>query len=133
MALSDPVFEISPLDGGVTYVRLTGDVDVAVESRVQSLLDGLVRKGHKCLLVDLTDVSFIDSAGLGVLLDTAKQLRPGRFAVVCPDDAMRGMFELVGLNLLFLVDETVDQAVRHLRPGRRLAPRSRAPRPQTRS
>ena len=127
MTTSDPLVRTEPLDRGVTRVRLSGAVDIAVAGELRRSLVKLVRDGHTRLLIDLSGVSFIDSTGLGVLLHTVKQLRPkrGRLAVACPDPTMRRLFELIGHNLLFPVEETLDQAIAHLTPrhsGR--APRS---------
>jgi anti-sigma B factor antagonist len=96
-------------------------VDISGTRALQQSLEGLVDEGHTRLLIDLTDVTFIDSSGLGVLLHTFKllQRRRGRLAVLCPDPAMRGLFELVGQNMLFPVDETLEQALRALTPSRR--------------
>ena len=118
--MSDSQIKTSDLDRGVTRVHLVGEVDIATAERLQRALDDLIRDGHTRLLVDLTDVSFIDSTGLGVLLHTVKQLRRrrGRLVVLCPDPTMRGLFELVGHNLLFPVDETLERALTHLRPRR---------------
>jgi anti-sigma B factor antagonist len=128
MASSDSLCQISSLDGGVTYVQLSGDVDLAVELELREELSELVNDGHKRVVVDLTDVSFIDSAGLAVLLHISGKLRRGRgLAVVCPNESMRGLFELVGLNLLFPIDDTLEDALRHVKPRRRFAPRSREP------
>lgn len=127
MTTSDPLVRTEPLDRGVTRVRLSGAVDIAVAGELRRSLVKLVRDGHTRLLIDLSDVSFIDSTGLGVLLHTVKQLRPkhGRLAVACPDPTMRRLFELIGHNLLFPVEETLDQAIRQLAPRRRgRAPRS---------
>src|SRR5256885_14814784 len=121
MTTTDPYPEISRLDRGDTRVRLAGEVDIATAPRLQGSLDDLVRDGHTRLLIDLSDATFIDSTGLGVVLRTVKELRRrhGRLAVLCPDPAMRGMFELVGHNLIFPVDERLDHALAHLRPRRR--------------
>jgi anti-sigma B factor antagonist len=118
--MSDSQVKTSNLDRGVTRVHLVGEVDIAIAERLQRALDDLIRDGHKRLLVDLTDVTFIDSTGLGVLLHTVKQLRRrrGRLVVLCPDPTMRALFELVGHNLLFPVDETLERALSHLRPRR---------------
>ena len=120
MARSNSLIQISSLERGVTHVRLSGEVDAAVAAPIQQALAGLVREGHTRLLIDLTDVSFIDSTGLGILLNTVRKLRRrrGRLAVACPNPMMRQLFELVGHNLLFPVDETVDQALHHLRERR---------------
>jgi anti-sigma B factor antagonist len=98
-------------------------VDISGARALQQSLEGLVGDGHTRLLIDLTDVSFIDSTGLGVLLHIVRRLRRrrGRLAVCCPDPVMRGLFELVGHNMLFPVEETLDQALRHLAPRRPFA------------
>jgi anti-anti-sigma regulatory factor len=71
----------------------------------------------------------MDSTALGILLDTVRKLRRrrGKLAVACPHDAMRNLFELVGHNLLFPVDETVDQAFSHLKSRRALRPQLSEP------
>ncbi len=121
MAMPDPIFQTSSLDRGVTHVRLAGEVDIEIAATLQQELAGLIRDGHTRLLIDLSDVSFIDSTGLGVLLHTVRNLRRrrGKLAVACPNPTMRGLFELVGHNLLFPVDDSVDQALAHLQPRRR--------------
>jgi anti-anti-sigma factor len=120
--------EISAVDRGVTRVALAGDLDIAAARALQQSLEGLIRRGHTRLVVDLTDVAFIDSTGLGILLRTNQELRRkrgGRLAVVCPDPAMRELFELVGHNMLFPVDDTLEKALLHVSPSRRFAPRRR--------
>jgi anti-sigma B factor antagonist len=109
---------------------LSGAVDIAVAGELRRELVKLVRDGHTRLLIDLSAVHFIDSTGLGVLLHIVKRLQPqhGRLAVACPDPTMRRLFELIGHNLLFPVDQSVDQALAHLAPRRRL-PRRRSPEP----
>jgi anti-sigma B factor antagonist len=128
MATRGDCFQINVLESGVTRVALGGDVDASVASELQESLEDLVHEGHTRLLVDLSDVSFIDSTALGVLLHTVKELRRrrGRLAVLCPDPKMRELFELVGHNLLFPVDESLDEALRHLRPRRRFGASPRA-------
>jgi anti-sigma B factor antagonist len=128
MQTPDPFFQTSSLEAGVTCVRLAGEIDLPLEQGLRQALDDLIQQGHTRLLVDLSDVSFIDSSGLGVLLHAAGRLRRrGGLAVVCPDPAMRGMFELVGLNLLFPVDQTLDEALHHLKPRRRFGQRQARP------
>jgi anti-sigma B factor antagonist len=125
MAASDSLFRIVTLDRGMTQVCLVGEVDASNADELRQSLADLVRQGNTRLLIDLTDVDFIDSTGLGVLLHTVKELRAqrGSLTVACPNPTIRELFELVGHNLLFPVDETVDQALAHLRPRRRFARR----------
>ena len=121
--------EIRELDHGVTEVALTGDVDLAVAPELQEQMDSLIIERKTRLVINLTDVSFIDSTALGTLLHTARHARRrrGRLAVVCPDPAMRGLFELVGLNLIFPVEDTLDGALSHLVSRRRFKRSSASP------
>jgi anti-sigma B factor antagonist len=121
MATPDSLFKTRRLDRGLTQVSLSGELDLGVAVVLRQAIDDLIRDGQVRLLIDLSDVSFLDSTALGVLLNTAKKLRRrhGRLAVVCPNPIMRQLFELVGHNMLFPVDESVDQALAHLRPERR--------------
>jgi anti-sigma B factor antagonist len=121
--------ETDQLDRDVTRVGLSGEVGIAVAGELQHTLDELIQEGHPRLLVDLSEATFIDSAALEVLLDTARQLRRprGRFAVLCPDPNMRSLFQLVGHNLIFPVDETLDRALAHLAARPRF---TRRPRPR---
>jgi len=56
--------------GNVAVITVTGDItlnkggDVLLKDKVQSLL----QQGHKNLLIDLSGVSYVDSAGLGELV-----------------------------------------------------------------
>ena len=56
--------------GNVAIIKVTGDItlnkggDVLLKDKVQSLL----QQGHKQLLIDLANVSYVDSAGLGELV-----------------------------------------------------------------
>jgi anti-anti-sigma factor len=108
--------ETEKLDRDVTHVALSGEVTLAVAPELRHTLDELRSADHPRILVDLTDTTFLDSTALQVLLDTARELRRprGRFAVLCPDPDLRSLFQLVGLNLIFPVDPTLEKALAHL-------------------
>ena len=57
------------LESSPVLVTLTGDIDVAVEGQLRGLLDGLRGLRLDRLVVDVQEVSFIDSAGAQPLLD----------------------------------------------------------------
>jgi anti-sigma B factor antagonist len=62
--------------GGATVIRPAGvrlDLEVAPEFR--AALVQLIKSGHRNLVVDLEDVGFIDSSGLGTLVSALKQLK----------------------------------------------------------
>ena len=105
---------IQPLkEGAPTWLaRLSGEVDVFVFPDIKDKLLGAVRAGHDRIIIDLKDVEYIDSSGLGVLVVTHKEARErgGRIAVVCPKPQLRRIFEITGLSKLFGVFYDLDAA-----------------------
>lgn len=56
-----------------SIVRLTGELDMATAPRFHAVLDELVAAGQRCVLVDLYELSFCDSAGLNAFVQGDKQ------------------------------------------------------------
>jgi anti-sigma B factor antagonist len=85
------------------------------------------------LLVDLSQATFIDSTGVGVLLGTVRRLRRrrGRLAVLCPHPFMQELFHLLGHNWIFPVEDTMERALTHLGAGPRFPRRRGSLRPST--
>lgn len=110
---------ILPLqEGDSTWIaRLSGEVDVFVFPDIKDTLLGAVRAGHDRIIIDLADVEYIDSSGLGVLVVTHKEARErgGRIAVVCPKPQLRRIFEITGLAKLFGVFNDLDGALLDVR------------------
>jgi anti-anti-sigma factor len=80
-------------------VRLAGELDMAAAFRLEPELDRLLAAGDvRALVLDLADVGFVDSAGLGALLSIRE--RTGRLgielAIARPSDAVRRLLELAG-------------------------------------
>jgi anti-anti-sigma factor len=58
---------------GYLHIRLEGQLDVASSADLRSALDSVV--GAAVVLIDLSEVSFLDSAGLGVLIGSIRRFR----------------------------------------------------------
>jgi anti-sigma B factor antagonist len=59
--------------GNATVVRLQGDFDLHAAAQVRTKLEGLVEEtGHE-VFIDLTEVDFLDSSGLGTLVGLQKR------------------------------------------------------------
>jgi anti-sigma B factor antagonist len=61
--------------GGVIVVTLHGDVDLESAGDVKQALTGSIENGAATVLVDLTGVTYVDSAGLGAIVGAAKRAR----------------------------------------------------------
>mgnify|MGYP001217602189 CR=1 FL=1 len=93
-------------EAGTWTLRASGEIDVATSPELRRELHQLVdRKG--AIVVDLRDVSFIDSSGLGVLVGTLKRLRerdPNETLVLEGlQDPVRKVFDITGLTELFAI------------------------------
>ena len=73
----------------------------------------LVADGSYRIVVSLESVDFIDSTGLGVLISGLKRVRThgGEFAVVCSEPRLMKVFEITGLDTVFNVVPTLDDAL----------------------
>nr|WP_246336646.1 STAS domain-containing protein [Flexivirga oryzae] len=100
-------------EGDFTVIRLVGDVDVSAAGRLRDALLRLITDTSEKVLVDLTDVPFMDSTGLGVLVARLKQLRldGGDLALVIPSERLLRNFRITGLDRVFHIYPTVAEAV----------------------
>ncbi|MEO8605351.1 MAG: STAS domain-containing protein [bacterium] len=87
---------------GCVRVVLRGRLDAAWSASVQDALSDCVRAGQHQIELDLSQVAFISSAGIRVLLITFRQLNAiqGRLAIVEASDEVREVIELSGLRAL---------------------------------
>jgi anti-sigma B factor antagonist len=94
-------FEIVPEDGpDGTVLRAQGEVDVMTAPKLSAEIDSLLRTGRGDVIIDLTETTFLDSAGLHVLLNAARRLtrRTRRLRVVCGPGPVRHVIELARLG-----------------------------------
>jgi anti-sigma B factor antagonist len=98
---------------GWAILSVGGEVDVATAPRLREQLIDLVNGGHHRIVVDLSDVEFLDSTGLGVLVGALKRVRTqdGDLALVCTESRILKVFEITGLTKVFTMYESVDEAV----------------------
>jgi anti-sigma B factor antagonist len=111
------------LPGDLIVIKLEGEVDLYAAPELKDHVNGAIERGHNKLILDLSEATFIDSTTLGILVSGMKRLRPrgGMLAVLCPDPTMARIFDITGLNRMFSVHDTLDDAITALED----APRAR--------
>jgi anti-sigma B factor antagonist len=84
---------------GVELLRVEGELDIATAARLISVLNSSVAEAIKSVVVDLTEVGFMDSTGLALLINAHRRLSLRRkgFAVVCPPGPLRRVFEITDM------------------------------------
>jgi anti-sigma B factor antagonist len=98
---------------GVGVVTVAGEVDVYTAARLRTALDEEIAAGRTHLVVDLDAVSFLDSTGLGVLVGRLKVVRnhSGWLRIVCTEDRVLRVFRITGLDAVFGIHESVQDAL----------------------
>ena len=98
-------------DGPTVVVSLSGEIDVAAAPAVRERLEAAADRAD-ALVVDLTQVTFIDSTALGVLIGIHKQCSASgtsiRLAVSEP--RILKVFEITGLTDLFSISPSLAEA-----------------------
>ena len=103
----------------VTVARLAGEVDLEGIAGLREELAAAVPKGDRGLVIDLTRVGYLDSAGLHLLHDTARTLAArgqSLRVVLAPGAVIAPLFEIVGMDQGVPVDASLDAAVDALAP-----------------
>ncbi len=100
-------------EGDVAVVSAMGEVDVFSAPGLDSELDALIAAGSSRLVVDLSEVAFLDSTGLGVLVKALKHAREadGWLHLVVTSDRIRKIFEITGLDASIPIFDTAQDAI----------------------
>jgi anti-sigma B factor antagonist len=97
----------------VTVVEVTGEIDVFSSPRLREMLLDVIDNGSDQLVVDLGEVTFLDSTGLGVLVGIYHRLRArnGSMTFVGANDRVRRVFHVTQLTKIFELHDTLDEAL----------------------
>ncbi len=89
-----------------------GELDVATAPELRSRLEEAMDRSQGSLVVDLLDVTFIDSTALGVLIAVGKECesRGISLRLVITEQRILKVFEITGLSDVFAIHPTVDDA-----------------------
>jgi anti-sigma B factor antagonist len=88
-------------------VRITGEVDIQTAPLLEERLQRVLDEGFSSLVVDLGEVSFLDSTGLSALIACLKRCEAGGGTVhlVSAQPNVRRVFEVTGLTAVFHMEE----------------------------
>ena len=107
------------LNGDAYVIALAGEVDLYTAPEFKERMVELIESGKKQIVVDLSQATFIDSTTLGVLVGGVKRLRPagGSLTLVCTDDNITKIFEITGLDRVFPIHGSRDEALEAIKSG----------------
>ena len=107
------------LNGDSYVISLAGEVDLYTAPEFKQQLLDVIGNGAREVVVDLSDTTFIDSTTLGVRVGGVKRLRPngGQLSLGCSDRNITKIFEITGLDRVFTIHPTRDEALAALAPS----------------
>lgn len=112
---TDVNFDVSEVEReGTPVLEVRGEVDVSTAPELREKLLALAEQGRTVAVVDLSEVSFVDSTALGVLVSGVKRLRSsgGDLRLVVTQPRISKVFEITGLTDVFSIFATAEEAVR---------------------
>ena len=105
--------DVAPRGAGVATVGLAGRLDLLSAAMVKDRLREAAAQGHAKLVVDLGEVEFIDSSGLGALIGGLKSARQagGDLRIARPRQQATMVLQLTTLDKVLRPYATVDEAL----------------------
>jgi anti-sigma B factor antagonist len=97
---------------GIAIVQLAGELDLYNAPDVRTALQEATADGPERVVVDLSEVEFIDSTALGVLIEARSRFADRKaFLLAAPGLETRRALEISGLDRHFAVHQSVDEAL----------------------
>ena len=100
-------------EGQVAIVELTGEIDLHRAPAVHKALLGACEKKPTQLVIDMIEVSYLDSSGIGVLVEVFRRTNAygGQFKLSGVGQRVRSVFEITRLDKFFKIFPTVAEAL----------------------
>jgi anti-sigma B factor antagonist len=101
------------VDSDTHVVAVTGEIDLFTAPEFKQRMSKPIEDGVAKLVVDLSATTFIDSSSLGVLIGAHRRLkqRDGSLVVVCDNEAIVKTFKITGLDGVFTLVPSLDDAL----------------------
>ena len=97
---------------GIAVLKVGGDVDLATVPALEAAIDEALIPKPMGLVIDLSEVGFLASAGLQALVATHTNISPSaHFAVVANSAATSRPIQLTGLDQIFALYPTLGEAL----------------------
>ncbi len=100
------------IDGGLHILQIAGEVDMARSPELRSVLAVHADAKRAALLIDFTEVKYIDSSGLATLVEYVQKSAAfgGRLALGGLSESVRTIFDMVRLDEIFTIRATLAEA-----------------------
>ena len=106
--------DVRPKGNNITMVVLRGEIGTETVSQFKDRIDAVVKEGHKRLIMDFQEVSYLNSMGLGVVAATLKKVKKdkGDLKLINLSPAVQDLFDLTRLTKVFDIFESEEDAIK---------------------
>ncbi|MGO4445938.1 STAS domain-containing protein [Mycobacterium sp. 2YAF39] len=121
MPLGDAAYSAPPAAGfsvvekwveRTVVVAAAGDLDLATVPELADAIQAAARKEPTALIVDLSRLDFLASAGMSLLIEAHRDIEPkARFGVVADGPCTSRPLKMIGLDSIFDLYSTLDEAL----------------------
>jgi len=89
------------------YIYISGSIYIEEATEMRENFIYLINKGHKMFVVDLAQVDYIDSTGLGMLVFARRQIlqKGGSMTITGLQGLVKDLFEMTRLDILFEIQQ----------------------------
>lgn len=94
-------------EDGRVCISIAGEADIFTAPDMKEKINSSVEKTEHHLCIDLTELEYIDSTGLGLLVGALKRMRnkDGKVSLVRPQPQIRKLLDITGLSKVFDIKE----------------------------
>ena len=104
--------QVGEIDHSTVVLDLKGELDIYTGPLLGDAVNEATANGYRRLVLDLSQLEFLDSTGLSLLVEARRRMlaKTGDVTVVCASENVRQIFSLTGLDQVFSIVPTRDQA-----------------------
>lgn len=102
---------------GISVCYVIGEIDINTAPQVKKFLDKLIGAKKGKIILNLKDVSYVDSSGLATMVEILKGMRSygGKLKLTNLSTKVKNLFEITKLEKLFDIDSEEEEALEALR------------------
>jgi anti-sigma B factor antagonist len=108
--------EVESLGDAAVAVSIRGELDQSTASQLRDPLKTAIADDTSAVMIDMTECGFIDSTGLGVIVEAWKELQArngdgAALSICCPEPEVRRLLEVTGLDQAIAIRDTREEAI----------------------
>jgi anti-sigma B factor antagonist len=99
---------------GTTVVAVpSGEIDLETSPTFYQAIMDVCQSSPPKLVIDLREVGYMDSSGVGTLVEAFRMVKGygGRLVLLAPSDRVRSMFEIAKLDQFFTITDDEQEAL----------------------